>query len=112
LCNQNIHPASPTFKEFVIAMATVSETNPTRFRKRILIKTTIDDRPRHKHQFGTLPCKEVLKGIIKWTKKNNKKTPATKAPRWIQEICCTKKLGCFSIRLDRRCNLHLAAILL
>lgn len=53
-------------------MASISETNPTRFRKRILIKTTIDDRPRHKHQFGTLAYKEVLKRIIKRNKKKVK----------------------------------------
>lgn len=74
-------------------MASISETNPTRFRKRILIKMTIDDRPRHKHQFGTLPYKEVLKRIIKWNKKKSK--PATKAPAPLdskkKKFCCTKK---------------------
>lgn len=53
-------------------MASISETNPTRFRNRILIKTTIDDRPRHKHQFGTLPYKEVLKALLSGTKKEDK----------------------------------------
>lgn len=61
-------------------MASISETNPTRLRKRILIKTTIDDRPRHKHQFGTLPYKEVLERIIKW-KQDKKKKRQNRRPR-------------------------------
>lgn len=75
-------------------MASISETNPTRLRKRILIKTTIDDRPRHKHQFGTLPYKEVLERIIKWKqdKKKKDKTGDQGAP-FDSKICCTKKLG-------------------
>jgi hypothetical protein len=40
-------------------------------------QTTIDDRPRHKHQFGTLPYKEVLRCIINGTKNIKKKRVKT-----------------------------------